>query len=76
MQVYGIAPGNNIYFDIGKVGIENENPACKLNVIGDINYIGNLTSILILLPDICINNLLFENTNNNGSIYKLLNKII
>jgi hypothetical protein len=36
MQVYGAAPGSNIYFNIGKVGIGNNSPTYELDVTGDI----------------------------------------
>jgi hypothetical protein len=41
MQIYGIAPGNDIYFDTGKVRIGNNSPTYNLDVTGDINCSGN-----------------------------------
>jgi hypothetical protein len=36
--------GDNIYFNIGKVEIGNNSPSYDLNITGNINVTGNLTS--------------------------------
>jgi hypothetical protein len=75
MQIYGIAPGNDIYFDTGKVRIGNNSPTYNLDVTGDINCSGNyLINRVLHMSE--FENKILELTEKYEGKYRIQNKII